>query len=661
MDGLDSPKERSYPDIRVGLTDSTMQYNLDSYTAYEKTVSPKSSSKPRRSSASKSKREVERIPDEDMISELESLASRVDKARKDADSWVPGKGPDKEQKKITVFANGLTAEEMRDKCELWKFMRKIPDGDLPPLERPTGPPPKEPCPDQRLLSLNCTDEALNKFVPKVRKSELAKNMAEQRDKIKNVVAQKKAILAEKKRRILEKAPRDLEETQAQKDEKMKVKQLFQACLAVSALVKMRDSLALLKMNFDERVAMVGQKRDRSKIALTIRNHEFVGDAIDMKEGLESELWNNYKVVFKAVTRRKVSVMKHRKHARCIFAGLQAWKILGRIAHRMKEMLYAIRRIQTWWRQSRRYLHVLFNRVEQEWIQQEKAHAKALIKESDARRKVTSTAADMDRKMEFHCMRPHARQNFISNEMRARRFRVLPAKNSYDEELKIYRRTNVVDKVIRDPTRPRSADILCIDAFREVFSDAKELFRWPPEEVPSYCPTPQEVGQMLARARLNPRGWLPLPESSGPGGPRGGGGRGRRGSTSRRGSKSRRSIAGEQKDQGRKTLKKAVSHEVVIGKSQKTKSAFNTQSIKERGRLLRASTIDVAGATHEDLLKRLQTGVDADELQDDSDEHSEVEEDKVDDDDLADLECQPSKMPGGVCYAQYPPFKEDDDE
>lgn len=567
------------------------------------------------------------VPEAEMEQRMAGIAKNLEDVRRRHETFVPGVDTEgitsSSSKKKHVMS--LTPEEQRERFELLKFVRKI-EPELPPLVK-SPVTEKEPPKDQTSVKWNCSQLALKLQESKAQRKAIAKRADETAHQVRSVLENKQIIQAEKMQRKKELAVasenRGVSQEEIYHRQHVSAMMIFmQAWVAAGFLIRARDERDLNKMEFKGRMDLVENRG--AEITHTMRSSVLVQEAEQMKDALSDQLFLKYKDMLKATFERKSAVKLMRQQARIIHSGLQAWHAFGHVAVRLKFIQKSVKSIQHWWKSCQKRLHASFKKVDTLWQKVEQADLMEQMRkeyESLGKPFKKMDPSVYESRLHLRMLSEDVRLTFVVHELRSRRFRILPRLNAYDKECRKWKHEMLEAQealrllnLQRASSSGEGADLEGDEHRAKIM-----LFRWPPARGPSYLPGPEEVMDMITRARADPTDWLPLPKVAGSSRDSKSGGS-KKGSKSRSGSKRRASVD--------------VSASAVVA-----------QVAASVGKFRKAKTSPGVLTSNHHVLPTQD---------DEPTSEVEVEDEEPDfvDEELEALGCRPSMMPGGI--AKPPP-------
>jgi len=395
-------------------------------------------------------------------------------------------------------ADRLSPEERRERFELLKFVRKI-EPDLPPLER--SPPPKGPPPNQALVEFNASSTALQRWRPDNRSRIVAESAAERMQHVSRVVRnalEVKAAARARRRELAELRAGGLAGQNALADLPEAAGQWLVITVVANFLQTALTELRLHKLAEKERCDYVMKHFERLK-RKRVPQSSLTGELVSYVKLTMMDDFQKRVPLLSTFFVARVGIKRHRKEARKVLTCLQAWRSSGPTILQLKRIGVFVRRIQRWWRERADWLQQMHNAVSLMWLTAEHG-----VLEGELRDMLSWCTHDEREEFEARIDKsrlPSAvRSRFIENEMRARRYLLLPRIYIYEEECARWR------VQLQEWRETREALVLMTNGEHPELP----VFNWAPVE-PTYMPNEEEVMDMFLRARSRPLGWTPIPQ------------------------------------------------------------------------------------------------------------------------------------------------------
>lgn len=451
-----------------------------------------------------------------------TITTSISELRQRHEDFVPGVSDG--SRRLTLGKDGTLGdgsggndaeEEKAARLMAYKMVRRM-EPEVPPLTpKPLEAPVREL--SQDIVERNLSQEAMDCYRPDA----LRKRRADWKDKHEKRMAiatvQKEAISDHREKNYAEmETARAKEMEQIALEKQRQFARQWTTAIVLSGFLRTsQQELAMRKMSTADMLKYVEENEDRLKKSGNLS--EFVQDAVRLSTTLrEPTIQIKFDMVAKMFRFRR-RVAARRNHAQVIYKSLFAWRNAGRVIITFLYYIQGVRRVQRWWRAVRRRLHEHRDHVSRRWIKLERE--KLLLEATNRvglrlRPKITPLAEDV-------------RKKFIEEELRARRYLLLPQIELWEADKKAWRRevqewneTNEAYRLL-DKSRTRLP-----------------LFRWPParpsympphhtrycdeatgKNCPEWCPGRKgdaDILDMFERARKDPTDWMKICTKANPG-------------------------------------------------------------------------------------------------------------------------------------------------
>jgi len=379
-------------------------------------------------------------------------------------------------------------EEQQLRFEQLKYKRKI-EPELPPLQKP---PPREPepLPVLPLVEFNASQPALAQCRPEARHARIAASSAQQslhRRTVAENGVQVKALKSLRKCADAERrAARHLDIVEAASQAEVskhhvehkvaadKGERWLTACVAGSFLHNAAEDLLFRKMSHQERndafVKECGRLQTKLVPRASILRHLQLVTA-----SMSQPAFQCRSPMIGVFFQIRLKLMHHRQAARTIGECVRKWQTAGSVLLFARQALRSARLLQRWWRRCWLQLLAIHGETAKRWLQMErveipKQQQKQLQQPQQQQlqknlQRVHSAASPSQG------VPPEVRSLFIKNELRARRFFLLPTLATWEDTERCGGRT---------------------------------------EDPPSYIPTDDDLLDMWRRACKDPDSWTRVP-------------------------------------------------------------------------------------------------------------------------------------------------------
>jgi hypothetical protein len=405
-------------------------------------------------------------------------------------------------------------EEKAARLMAYRLVRRM-EPEVPPLTpKPMEAPVREI--SQDIIDRNMSQQAIERFKPDAARKRRADWKEVHDGRMRCATVQKEAIVDGRKETYaeMEKA-RAKEMEQLAHEKQMQFAQKWITTMVVTAFLRTsQQELAMRRMPTSDMLKYVGENEARLKRRGTMS--AFVQDAVRLSSTLRDPIVQSRFDMFAKICRYKKKVAEKRNQSQVLFASLFAWRNAGRAIITFLYYLQGVRRVQRWWRLTRRRLHEHRDHVMRRWckLEREKLHV-------EANKIASSHFRGHGRKVTMPSMVDDVRKKFVENELRARRYLLLPQldlwiadQRAWRKEVQEWNETNEAYRLL-DKSRTRLP-----------------LFRWPParpsylpphhttncdascgKSCPDWCPGRKgdaEIMEMFERARKDPTDWTKIP-------------------------------------------------------------------------------------------------------------------------------------------------------
>jgi len=197
---------------------------------------------------------------------------------------------------------------------------------------------------------------------------------------------------------------------------------------------------------------------------------------------------------------KKIIQELRVDAKVVANSLKAWQVAGRCFVLFRKFAQRIVRVQRWWRSVAKHLHEVLDRINKRFMALEKADLMRKLggKASSSSEGRRSTTLSLEDKIALERVEEPLRLKFIENDLRARRYNLLPQIYLWEAEVRQWH---------LDYQEWQSAN----EAHKAMGTGSVSgFFRWPPNR-PSCIPreSDEEIMEMVRVSRRNPKGWTKM--------------------------------------------------------------------------------------------------------------------------------------------------------
>lgn len=428
-------------------------------------------------------------------------------------------------------AGGMDAQDMEDdetqafqeRMEAFKYVRKI-EPAVPPLDRNKPFIPREI--DSGIVKANMSPEKLRIYRPStqhnlriVKREASEKRFLETRERFEGILESHEDYFArdlERKFKVCNKRLSQFELIEMSKlqEKSSAFKVWFMLIAHVEFIETVKENLKFHKMPTSE-LMMITQANDRQSRRLSGKQAgSLVLRALQMNELLNNQAhWQKYSLIA-AVFQSRIRLRMRQRMARYAYNSMDHWKKGGRFIMSLKRFYQKMRRIQDWWRIQQVKIHRSKDKLCRTWIKlekrvlhqeissqpEEKGYVPKTRRGSQGQNlgpmvKTNAGVLSIEEKVSLALMENEVRRNFVTLELRARRYLHLPKMYVWEDEMKKYwgevamwRETKNAAALIHN---------------KEEALRIAGMMPWPPA-CPSYYPHDEkEVMDMVTRARKDP--------------------------------------------------------------------------------------------------------------------------------------------------------------
>lgn len=376
------------------------------------------------------------------------------------------------------------AEDLLDRFEIFKYVRKV-EPELPPLDWPENPSAPR---DQTQVKFNATHESLNRWT-KDERERCNGERAERRN------AHQQDVKAMKKKRVAEMLAHKRADAE---------RSMLSALPAEEEHVE-EDEATVLSGKWLPLVAAVAfaHEVNRRKSEYQPVSDVELPEVNDESEEDPQVRFARRISVVQCMWKTRGAIRAQRNRINVVAKKLSDWKSCGPIIAFMRRSAHGVRRIQRWWRVCLVRLRNARLKVSKRWLRLEQRELTQEIKKNELlmgpRGGSQLPLAD---KLLMEMVEEKVRMNFITRELRALRYNLLPRIKAWEADLQFWR-----SEVEQWRDTRRALGILGHPMHHQVPPP-----HWPPKR-PQYLPPDgrraaegdEEILEMWRRARLNPFG------------------------------------------------------------------------------------------------------------------------------------------------------------
>lgn len=431
-----------------------------------------------------------------------------------------------------------------EKMQAWKYVRKI-EPELPPLEH-IPPEFSKIKKDQTVVHFNARSDIISRNAPEAQLEWLAYKGAS-REAHHCVVAE---LRARRKADFLDKRRADAFQTHKVEDLGEDEEEPFMAdagkdgmaakwlvnLARLSFLYTAREEIKLRNMSSKEREDYVADPDVAARLSVSKTTSGYAKQAMVISSALKDPGTKGRMDMLQCMFMMMMKTRAARKRAKIIHTCLGNWYRCGSIFLTLKAFSSRIRFLQKWWRtvcvpklaQSRAKLSQRWLRIERAVALQDiKARDLKEAKEAKAKKDALrgsalrraqllpapETVADLipiEERINLYMISDSVRTTFIANELRTRRYLLLPQIAMWEEDVKAWDKQHAEWQETRKMLKVMNVE-----------GADHGGFHWPPQR-PTYMPAEfgserekgeREIMDMIKRARAHPNGggWTEVPK------------------------------------------------------------------------------------------------------------------------------------------------------
>lgn len=425
---------------------------------------------------------------------------------------------------IAIFSKDLSegatqeeqekAERLAERLEAYKMVRRV-EGEIPQLPPLSSLPPikKDPV-DETIIKRNASSNTIQLSSPSKRKEmiQIRREVLGQRTSMaahtrEEYLGQLKAHFSES---LLRKRMQGERITQARVEPAKKVAQQaaslpeswFKICILAVSIKHLAEEVHIGRMPAEERMLYVGKRQNKRRSSCV--TNPFVAQAIFLSEIMADDR-SQWKLQFvAAMVRSKLKLQQARQDAHVVFDCLQSWQVAGRCFKAFKALADRVVMLQRWWRKCMKHLHEVRDQVSRRWEKLERSQLVQELNRATPLPQRPSKGAgaqpklSLEDKIDSEKVEEHIRLRFIENELRIRRYKMLPQIQMWEEEVANWRKLYQEWQDTKDAHKALGKPV-----------PTMRIFHWPPVR-PSYLPRAhpategdEEILNMWRAARKNP--------------------------------------------------------------------------------------------------------------------------------------------------------------
>mmetsp|Transcript_15087 Transcript_15087/g.34246 ORF Transcript_15087/g.34246 Transcript_15087/m.34246 type:complete len:498 (+) Transcript_15087:1-1494(+) len=261
-------------------------------------------------------------------------------------------------------------------------------------------------------------------------------------------------------------------------------QWFSVFIIASFMRQASEDLRVGKMPTQERMQYVEAQAAQQESKVTMRrSSQLVIQAMLLGAIMQDDQAKNRFALFSDMVKCRIRLKEARSQANVIHNCLSSWRVAGRVINLFKGVHNRVLQIQHWWRETSRRLRDIRNRILRRWERLERSALageltkakRALPPQSGKGSGPPPVKLSMEDKIQMEMMDEGVRVRFVENELRARRYQLLPQIELWQEEVNRWREKRADWKATKEAYKALGKE-----------APALKVFHWPPVR-PSYLP------------------------------------------------------------------------------------------------------------------------------------------------------------------------------
>lgn len=381
-------------------------------------------------------------------------------------------------------------ERLAERLDAYKMVRKV-EGELPPLT-PLSSLPKigKKVADETIIRRNASSQVIQCSSPAARREHLAFRKEELGARLVTAASTREEMVAalckeysedlRRKRQQGEKAIAERKESSKKATRRSALAEQWLTFHAIASFARqVHEEVKVGRMPTHERMQYVEKQAQGSSKRSRKASH-FVLQAMFINAVMQDEEAVARFRLLSDMSRNRFRVREARVSACAIHSCLTSWQVAGRCFIAFKTLFNRVVMVQRWWRECAARLREIRDRISKRWERLERtALASELNKATPLPtrpgKSPTSPKLPLEERIQLETVEEAVRIRFIERELRARRYRLLPAIEIWKEEVLKWR------EECRDRAETR-------DAHKALGAEAPpmKIFHWPPVR-PSYLP------------------------------------------------------------------------------------------------------------------------------------------------------------------------------
>eukprot|EP00434_Breviolum_minutum_P029842 symbB.v1.2.026384.t1/scaffold2559.1/size125745/3 len=385
-------------------------------------------------------------------------------------------------------------ERLAERLQAYKFARRI-EPEMPPLAPlpPSGLSPRK-APLQTLV-------AIRVWLPHNRKARIS-NFAEDRDNRRQMYQSQRIRIIEESACLLQE---DLERKERQASNALQAKlrtesrdfpaaKWFALIWAAGFLRQIQQDQKQRKVPVLERVQYFEEHQEsllvkRSKLTAPQMKEALTSDvsmhpACDSPISIVSNFFRLFTSYVASIRMRRKIIMA-KLNAKKVYQAMRSWQVAGRVIFALKNVAFQARKLQRFWRQCSARLHDQREKISQRWERLERQELTQEFSKWErpppVGRRGSTASLSMEDKVN---MEMAERMTFLENELRARRYFLLPAIANWERECQRW----------HEDYNQRLEHKRAFQALGQEFEESAEhAFSFPPSR-PMHLPPAHPVGE-----------------------------------------------------------------------------------------------------------------------------------------------------------------------
>jgi len=442
-----------------------------------------------------------------------SLVSNVDNLRSKHDAFEPntdgqgsslsrsntrGKGGSLRSSERPAWM-ALSREELErqsERIEAYKMARRV-EPELPPMSRtPLFDIPPRGKLSEIIIAKNAQPEALQSFSIHARKEVLNGKMAEREARTNHAtIARTHSLdsLCGQFEEVIERKRHQGEKAVAIRREPKRVvppvvflqERWVSICMAFKCAQALKEKLERGK-SLQHMKQFDSKRRKPAQRNSTLLLHQAASAFSNESNGME---------VVAAMIRKRNKVKEIKHNAQVVMQSMQGWSVAGQVFLALRRFVLRIVKVQRWWKENLEWIKKIRERISKRWEELERMMLmREIVKrapgppgQSRNKSSVALPTLSVEEKVALEKIDEVTRLRFIDNEMRARRYNLLPQILLWEEENRTWRANELSDwQETNQIAKMMGGDIEGSGGDGSPAVGSAAMFKWPPT-MPSYTP------------------------------------------------------------------------------------------------------------------------------------------------------------------------------